>query len=59
MKEIVFLAGLLVILLYSLALMQERDSVEDYEVVSSRKVEQRGDTIIVEQKMIKKDGCIR
>lgn len=59
MKEIVFLAGLLVILLYALALMQERDSVEDYEIVSSRKVEQRGDTIIVEQKMIKKDECIR
>lgn len=59
MKEIVFLAGLLVILLYSLALMQERDSVENYEVVSSRKIEQRGDTIIVEQKMIKKDECIR
>lgn len=59
MKEIVFLGGLLVILLYALALIQERDSVEDYEIVSSRKVEQRGDTIIVEQKMIKKDGCIR
>lgn len=54
MKEIVFLAGLLVILLYALALMQERDSVEDYEVVSSRKIDQRGDTIVVEQKMIRR-----
>lgn len=59
MKEIVFLGGLLVILLYALALMQERDNVEDYEVVCSRKIEQRGDTIVVEQKMIKKDECIR
>lgn len=59
MKEIVFLAGVLIILLYALALTQERGSVEDYEIVSSRKIEQRGDTIIVEQKMIKKDECIR
>lgn len=59
MKEIVFLAGVLIILLYALALTRERDSVEDYEVVCSRKIEQRGDTIIVEQKMIKKDECIR
>lgn len=59
MKEIVLLGGLLVILLYALGLTQERDSVEGYEVVSSRKIDQRGDTIIVEQKMIKKDECIR
>lgn len=59
MKEIVFLGGLLVILLYVLALTQKRDIVDDYEIISSRKIEQRGDTIIVEQKMIKKDECIR
>lgn len=59
MKEIVFLGGLLVILLYVLALTQKRDIVDDYEIISSRKIDQRGDTIIVEQKMIKKDERIR
>lgn len=54
MKEIVFLCGLLVILLYALALTQERDSVEGYEIVSSRKVGQNGDTLIIEQKMIRR-----
>ena len=47
------------ILLYVLALTQKRDIVDDYEIISSRKIDQRGDTIIVEQKMIKKDERIR
>lgn len=54
MKEIVFLAGLLVILLYALGLTQQRGNVEGYEIVSSRKVGQNGDTLIIEQKMIRR-----
>lgn len=59
MKEIIFLGGLLVILLYALGLTRGRGSVEDYEIVSCRKVGQNGDTLIIEQKMIKKNECIR
>lgn len=53
MKEIVFLGGLLVILLYALGLTQERGKERDYKVISSRTIGRYGDTLVVEQIMVK------
>lgn len=55
MKEIVFLAGILVILMYALAFAQKRDSVEGYEIIQSNIIERNGDTLIVENIMVKTD----
>lgn len=55
MKEIVLLAGILVILMYALALTQERDSVDGYEIISCRIIERNGDTLRVENIMVKTD----
>lgn len=56
MREIVFLAGILAIMLYALGILHrstDTEWIEDYQIIKCEKVLQVGDTIYVLQTMVK------
>lgn len=58
MKDIVFLGGLLVVLMYVLGITQgkkqEKPKEDEWEVVSCERLERFGDTIVAIQTLVKR-----
>lgn len=58
MKDIVFLGGLLVVLMYALGIAQdkkqEKPEEDEWEVVSCERLERFGDTIVAIQTLVKR-----